>query len=139
MPRDFGRPIRRIVLHTTATPLKATVESILDYWKDVLGWRQVGYHYLIDYKGGRNILAKLSEVTNGVHGYNKDSVHISTIGGLYMDDRTPAQKAELIKLIKELRSDDILGNVPIVGHTDLNPKKACPRYDVKTWLKSVGL
>jgi N-acetyl-anhydromuramyl-L-alanine amidase AmpD len=146
--RDFGRPIQQIIIHCTATSQNATVEQIKTYWKNVLGWSQVGYHYIIGINGERHILAHLSQVTNGVRGYNWNSVHISYIGGKGgVDDRTEAQKQEMLNLIKELRSDSILGAVPVFGHRDLSPDangdgiinkhdwiKLCPSFDVKSWL-----
>lgn len=92
MPRDFGRPINRIVIHCTATSKDATVQAILDYWKNKLGWKNPGYHYIIGVHGERHILQHLSKTTNGVKGYNWDSVHISWIGGAERDDKpTDAQ------------------------------------------------
>lgn len=53
------------------------------------------------------------------------------------------------KLVRELRGDDILGDVPIVGHRDLSPDKdgdgvverhewlkRCPNFDVSSWVKT---
>lgn len=146
--RNFGRPIKRIILHATATTQNATVEAIKNYWKNVLGWNQVGYHYIIGVNGERHILAHLSQITNGVYGFNKTSVHIAYIGGRNGDDRTPAQKREMKKLIQELRSDKILGPVPVFGHRDMygdtngdglidsrDWKKQCPSFDVGQWLR----
>lgn len=153
MARDFNRPIQQIVLHATATSQSATVEAIKNYWKNVLGWKSVGYHYLIGVNGERNILAHLSQVVNGVRGYNWNSVHIAYIGGKGgVDDRTQPQKQEMLNLIKELRSDSILGRIPVLGHRDLSPDlngdgiitpneyiKLCPSFEVKDWLKEVGI
>lgn len=153
MPRDFGRPINRIVVHCTATSQAATVEQIKHYWKTKLNWENVGYHYIIGVNGERHILAHLSQVTNGVRGHNWDSCHISYIGGKNgVDDRTRAQKREMKRLIRELRSEAILGMVPVVGHRDLSPDrngdgvitqtewtKLCPSFDVRDWCLSVGI
>ncbi len=152
MARDFGRPINRIVIHCTATSQQATVEAIKNYWKKKLGWKSPGYHYIIGVKGERHILSHLSKVVNGVKGHNWDSVNISYIGGKHGDDRTDAQKEEMECLISELRSDNILGKVPIVGHRDMFPdingdgiidnrdwKKVCPSFEVKTWIKKAGI
>lgn len=150
--KDFGRPIVRIVLHCTASSLSATPEAILHYWRTALGWRNPGYHYLIDSQGRRHIIAHLSQTVNGVRGHNWNSCHVATIGGKHKDDRTNAQKAELVRLINELRGDDILGPVPVVGHRDLSPDldgngiitpdewvKKCPHYNVEDWLRGVGI
>lgn len=148
---DFGRPIKRIVLHCTASSLSATKQQILDYWRNELGWRYPGYHYLIDQYGNRHILSHLSKPTNGVKGYNWNSVHISYIGGKGgIDNRTDAQKREMENLLLELCSDKILGPKQILGHRDLSPDrdgdgiiephewtKLCPSFDVAEWLEEI--
>lgn len=168
MARNFGRPIVRIVIHCTASSQNATVDDILTFWKTPkgpkdceyipnvqggMGWRNPGYHYLIGVNGERHILSHLSKPTNGVRGYNWNSCHVSYIGGAKgKDNRTLAQRKQLEALIKELRSDAILGNVPVVGHRDLSPDlnkdgvitpnewtKLCPSFDVSKWLKEVNI
>jgi len=100
------RKITRIVLHSTSGWGNQTTKSIKDYWRNTLGWKQVGYHKLINLDGSIEDLAPLSVVTNGVAGYNSDSVHICYKGGLldvkvdrngkktyvYGDTRSDAQK-----------------------------------------------
>lgn len=149
--KDFGRRIDRIVLHCTASRRDATVDEILHYWKAIKRWRNPGYHYLIDEMGRRHILQHLSKPTNGVKGFNWNSVHISYIGGRQgIDDRTSAQKVQMEKLLLELCSDSILGPVPIMGHRDLSPDidgngiitpdewtKLCPSFDVAEWLQGI--
>lgn len=154
MARDFGRRIDNIILHCTATTQQATVEQILNYWKNTLGWKSPGYHYMIDPLGKTTVIAELSEITNGVRGYNWNSVHIAYIGGKDgKDDRTAAQKKEMERIIRNLLSDDYLGpNTNIFGHRDLSPDlnndgiispnewtKLCPGFDVKTWLKEIKI
>jgi N-acetylmuramoyl-L-alanine amidase len=151
MPINFGRPINRIVVHCTATSQSATVDGILNYWKNTLGWKNPGYHYIIGINGERNIISNLRLPTNGVRGYNWDSVHISYIGGRYGDDRTIQQKAELENLLLELVHPNLLGILPIVGHRDLSPDKngdgiitsnewvkLCPSFDVTKWLNDIN-
>jgi N-acetylmuramoyl-L-alanine amidase len=150
---EFGRPIHNIVLHCTATSQNATPEQIVNYWRNVLKWKQVGYHYMIDPQGRRHILAPIREVTNGVKGYNWNSIHISYIGGKDGDDRTDAQKKEMEALIKELIGPTVLNYRPnIIGHRDLSPDlnnngiiephewvKLCPQFNVVDWLKEINL
>jgi len=171
--RDFGRPIQQIIIHCTATSQQATVDAISRFFytpkvNAVTGERSPyipnvqggagfksaeGYHYIIGVNGERHIRHHLSEVTNGVRGYNWNSVHIAFIGGRGgVDDRTPAQKREMKKLIQELRSDAILGPIPVYGHRDMSPDrdgngiitpdefiKKCPSFSVSDWLKEIGL
>lgn len=137
------RKINYIVLHCTATQSFATVEAIQNYWKNNLGWKMPGYHYIISANGGVKRLATEDQVTNGVAGYNANSIHISYIGGIDkagnpQDTRTPEQKDAQIKLLKTLRAKYPMAIIQ--GHRDFpGVKKACPSFDVKSWLKEVGL
>jgi len=133
------RKINFIVLHCTATQPTATVKAILGYWKNVLKWKNVGYHKLIQADGTVNTLASYEQVTNGVAGYNSQSIHISYIGGIDkqgkpFDSRTPQQKESLLKLVKEAK--ELYPNAKVLGHKDF-PKvnKACPSFSVEDFLK----
>jgi N-acetylmuramoyl-L-alanine amidase len=131
------RRISNIVVHCSATPLNTTIESIRRYWRNNLGWRNVGYHIIIKADGTWERLADDSQVTNGVAGHNSNSIHICTIGGRTRDDRTEAQKQALLVLLREYRNK--YPNARILGHRDFpRVAKACPQYDVEEWLKSVG-
>ena len=122
------RTIKYIVVHCTATPQTTTVESIKNHWKNVLGWKTVGYHFMIKPDGEIVNLADINEVTNGVKGYNKESIHISYIGGAKKDDRTKEQKKSLLTVIQLLRNT--YPTAKILGHCDFpNVKKACPNFN----------
>ena len=136
------RNIKYIVIHCTASQPNATKQSILNYWKNFLKWSTVGYHRLIDANGIIHQLAKYDQVTNGVKGYNSESIHFSYIGGIDekgkpKDTRTPKQKESLLYLIKEARK--LYPNAIIQGHRDFGAKKACPSFDVKEWLKEENI
>ncbi|UYZ60135.1 N-acetylmuramoyl-L-alanine amidase [Hymenobacter latericus] len=135
------RRIDYIVVHTTATPQTATVESITRYWREVKGWRTVGYHKVVPPNGATVRLAPDSAVTNGVAGHNSNSLHVSYIGGVdakgrALDNRTPQQKAELERIITAWLA--LYPNAKVVGHRDFpGVKKACPSFDVAAWWASV--
>ena len=130
------RQINWIVIHCTATQPETRPESIVNHWKNTLGWRDPGYHILIEADGTIHILADFSKVTNGVRGRNQNSIHISYIGGIDregfpFDTRTPAQKAKLLEwVLKALEWVKLhQDTVPdIVGHHDLYAGKACPSF-----------
>jgi N-acetylmuramoyl-L-alanine amidase len=125
------RKIDYIVIHCTATPRNTKVSSILNYWKNNLKWKNVGYHFLIEENGNINRLVSLDKVTNGVKGFNSVSIHISYIGGQFEDDRTEAQKGSILLCIKE-SLDYIKKKVVIQGHRDFpNVAKSCPQFDAK--------
>lgn len=124
------RLIKYIVVHCTATDQDATVEAIQKYWKNNRGWKNPGYHYIFDKNGNMTQLQDESKPTNGVRGYNSNSIHLSYIGGKDEDDRTPMQKAMMLDLIKGLRAK--YPDAIIQGHRDFpNVAKACPQFDAK--------
>lgn len=135
------RAVNNIVLHCTATEQTATVEAIERYWKHNLGWRNPGYHYLIEASGKVHALLPESQVANGVAGHNHDSIHVSYIGGidergLAKDNRTLDQKAAMAALVVCLKNRYPAAR--ILGHRDFpNVHKDCPSFNVKDWLKEV--
>ena len=137
------RKIDWIVIHCTATQPNATKQSILDYWKNILKWKSVGYHRLIDANGVIHELAKYEQVTNGVKGFNSNSIHFSYIGGVDekgkpKDTRTLKQKESLLYLIKQAKKQ--FPNAIVQGHKDFKGVvKACPSFDVKKWLKEENI
>jgi N-acetylmuramoyl-L-alanine amidase len=129
------RAIRFLVIHCTATRQDATIKAIQDYWKNTLGWKNPGYHIIIDAAGIPHRLATDSQVCNGVSGHNSNSVHVSYIGGVdasgkAIDNRTPQQKQTLLNLLKEWRK--LYPNAVIQGHRDFaGVRKDCPSFNAK--------
>lgn len=135
------RKIEKIVIHTTATPQTTTVESIRRYWRDVLKWKQVGYHVIVLASGGIVRLAGDDVITNGVAGHNSTALHVSYIGGIDAegkpkDTRTEAQKEAIEKQVKAWL--ELYPNAVVCGHNQLG-LKACPSFDVRPWLKEIGI
>jgi len=133
------RIITHIVIHCTATPPTTTIASMKRYWKEVRGWGDTpGYHYIIERDG--NIVQLLDEKvnSNGVYLHNSSCINIAYIGGVDkdnkpIDNRTDAQKHAMFDKIVEL-TEKYKGAKPC-GHRDFpDVKKACPSFDVKTWL-----
>ena len=129
------RKIKKIVIHCTGTQADTTIEAIKNYWKNELKWKNAGYHYIIDKFGNITQLADNDQITNGAAGYNKESIHIAYIGGLYrkneyIDTRTLLQRYNLTKIIEHLLLK--YPNCKVLGHNQLpNVKKACPCFDAR--------
>ncbi|MCC9071221.1 N-acetylmuramoyl-L-alanine amidase [Flavobacterium sp. F-65] len=129
------RQIKYLAVHCTATSQNTSISSIQNYWKNQLGWRMPGYHFIIKPDGEVVSLLPIEQVSNGVKGFNHESINISYVGGIDekvipKDNRTLAQKASLLKLLKELRQK--FPKAIIQGHRDFpNVKKACPSFDAK--------
>jgi N-acetylmuramoyl-L-alanine amidase len=128
------RRIDWLVVHCTATPQTTTVASIQRYWRENLKWKSPGYHYLIEANGTVHNLQPITLPSNGVAGFNANSIHISYIGGVNgqkaVDNRTDAQKREILRLLTELKRQ--FPTAKIQGHRDFpNVRKACPSFDAK--------
>jgi N-acetylmuramoyl-L-alanine amidase len=137
------RDIKYIAIHCTATSIDTKPKSILNYWKNALGWSMPGYHYLIDYNGVVHKLAEESQVCNGVKGFNSVSIHVSYIGGVDAqghpkDTRSDGQKKAMREIVADLHAR--YPKAKIQGHKDFpNVLKACPSFNVAAWLKEVNL
>ncbi len=134
------REIKYIVIHCTASQPNTKKEAIINYWKNTLKWKTVGYHRLIDANGVVHELAKYEQVTNGVKGYNSESIHFSYIGGIDeagrpKDTRTIKQKESLLYLIKQAKKQ--FSNAIVQGHKDFGVNKACPSFDAKSEYKDI--
>lgn len=146
------RAIKYIVIHCTATHPDTKVPAIIRFWKEKLGWKNPGYHYVIEASGRLHNLQPEEYPTNGVRGHNRNSLHISYIGGIdehgkAKDTRTLAQQSTMIHLLQDLKRK--YPHAEILGHRDLSPDKnndgiidphewvkECPSFDVKKWLSA---
>ena len=129
------RRIDYIVVHCTATPQTTTIASIIRYWQDVLKWKSPGYHYIVSPLGNLTQLQSDDRLANGVKGHNANSIHISYIGGVDvnnrpLDNRTEAQKVTLAATIERLKRK--YPTAKVMGHRDFpGVRKACPSFDAK--------
>lgn len=134
------RSINMIVVHCSAT-IEGKDYSVAEIrrWHLKRGFSDIGYHYLIGIDGkvheGRNVNI------SGAHtaGYNAHSIGVCYVGGLDKDSkakdtRTPAQKASLLRLLKDLKK--IYPKASIHGHREF-ANKACPCFDAKSEYKSL--
>jgi N-acetylmuramoyl-L-alanine amidase len=137
------RAIKYIAIHCTASQPTATVQAILRYWKDHLGWKNPGYHLLIEPNGTIHRLLPFNEIANGVRGFNQVTIHISYIGGITkqgrpLDNRTEAQKKAILDCIHEVIEWSDNKELIIQGHRDFpNQNKACPCFDAKAEYRGI--
>ncbi len=129
------RTINYIAVHCTATQPDAKVENIQRYWRDNLGWKSPGYHFIIKADGTIVQLLPIDQVSNGVAGWNSQIINVCYIGGIDKDGkpkdtRTDAQKVALLCKLRELKQQ--FPKAKIQGHRDFpGVKKACPSFDAK--------
>lgn len=135
------RGINYIAVHCSATQPNAKVSAIQKYWRENLGWKSPGYHVIVEADGNAVELLPIDQVSNGVAGYNSQTINICYIGGIDAngkptDTRTCAQKLTLLRYLTAWRKK--FPNAKVQGHKDF-PKvsKACPSFDAKTEYKDV--
>ncbi|WP_300978528.1 N-acetylmuramoyl-L-alanine amidase [Flavobacterium sp.] len=152
-----AKGIKYIAIHCSAG--FGTLDSIRAFWKSK-GWRSPGYHILIDTDGTIHYLLDFSKTSNGVLGFNLETINICYKGGVEnigtlrepiwkaKDTRTEAQKAALETCIEEakkwLQKNKNTNKIIIQGHRDFSPDKnkngiieswerikECPSFDAK--------
>lgn len=153
----MSKLMQYLVIHCTATPEGREVSAAeIRRWHTApvsqggRGWKQVGYTDIVHLDGRVERLVDNNEdaqvdaweVTNGAAGYNSVSRHIVYVGGCDKagrpkDTRTEAQREALKRYVEDFHAR--FPQVKIVGHHELNPGKACPSFDVPTWLRSIGI
>ena len=125
------RKITLIVIHCSAVrPDQTSSAAQIDTWHRQRGFHLgIGYHYVVRRNG--EIEAGRPEYMVGAHclNHNSHSIGVCYEGGYDArgqpaDTRTEAQKASLRRLLETLHKD--YPEAIIVGHHDLDPKKACP-------------
>lgn len=135
-----ARRINKIILHCSATP-EGEDFSVEQIRKIHLkrGFTDIGYHWYIGRDG--TIYKGRDESKVGAHctGQNAHSIGVCYCGGCPprsvkdwehkgKDTRTPAQRAAIIQLCKELKSR--YPSATIHGHNEF-ANKACPSFIVK--------
>ena len=147
--------INAIVIHCSATRAGMDVRAAdIDKWHKERGFKEIGYHYVIDLDGSVEFGRALpkdgahcnTSVTSGVN-YNKHSIGICYVGGLDengepADTRTDEQKTAMHELV--LRLMEKYPIVEVIGHRDASPDlngdgqitknewiKMCPCFDVR--------
>ncbi|MCH5318631.1 MAG: N-acetylmuramoyl-L-alanine amidase [Paramuribaculum sp.] len=128
------RKIDEIIVHCTATPRgRETTVADIDLWHRARGWKGIGYHWVVYLDG--SIHAGRPEEKQGAHcsGHNGRSIGVVYVGGIEKDGRasdtrTEAQKAALIRLLRELK--ERYPGAKIHGHREF-AAKACPCFDAK--------
>lgn len=135
-----------IAVHCSATRPSMDVGVVeIRKWHRAQGWEDIGYHWVIRRNGKLEKGRAENLVGSHVKGYNATSIGVCLVGGVAQDDFTkpennftPAQFATLRELLANLKGRFL--QAVIQGHRDF-PKvaKDCPSFDVRKWLKSVGL
>lgn len=135
------RNISLIIIHCSAVrPGQKSSAAQIDIWHRRLGWKGIGYHYVVRRNG--DIETGRPEQVAGAHcaGHNRHSIGVCYEGGLDTngrpcDTRTEAQRTSLLRLLKALRWR--YPHALILGHHQLCRAKACPCFDAAREYKDI--
>lgn len=135
------RNITEIIVHCSATAEgKDFTTAQIKQWHLARGFSDIGYHWVI-YRDG-SVHPGRDESKIGAHctGHNSYSIGVCYIGGCAIDGITPkdtrteAQKATLIKLLKELKAK--YPKAKIYPHYKF-AAKACPCFNAEEEYKNL--
>lgn len=133
-------PIRKIVVHCSATPNGKPFTAIdIDRWHQERGFKRnpnavrhfnsdlahIGYHFVIELDGSVKQGRQVGEIGAHVRGHNRNSVGICLIGGVGEGDErdharfTSAQWHALHILLRQLEAK--YPHAKVYGHRDLSP------------------
>lgn len=142
------RKIDYLVIHTTASPLSWTWETVRRYFLQILRHRVEGYHVVIEPNGLVKRLVDNERIANGIRPFksndidisNNNSVHIAWIGGIDsrgngVDNRTALQSANLLDVIRWYVR--VYPDIKVLGHNQV-ANKFCPCFSVPRFLRSFG-
>lgn len=134
------RTITEIIVHCTATKegVATTTEQIKHYHM-THGWTDIAYNYVIELDGSIHNGRDVNKVGGHTTNHNAHSIGVVYVGGLdkngkAKDTRTDAQKASLLKLLKQLKA--MYPKAVIYGHRNF-ANKACPSFDAKNEYKAI--
>jgi len=127
-------PIRRLIVHHSASPLSTTIEDIRRWHVDENGWEDVGYHHVISSLGlvykGRDMAYQ------GAHarGSNADSIGVCLVGN-NMESQNRWTREQVGALQKMWHSFRLLWDgIEVYGHRDVSTGTECPGLDVRALL-----
>ena len=131
------RTITLIIIHCSATPEGRSL-SFEECRRDHImprHFRDIGYHFYITRDGTVHDGRPIEKVGAHCEGHNSHSIGICYEGGLDAngkpaDTRTEAQRKALKSLVERMHR--LFPKALIVGHHDLNPRKACPCFKVNS-------
>jgi hypothetical protein len=141
------RKIDEVVVHCAATrPEWWSDRSVEEKAREVRQWhldrgfKDIGYHWLIDRDG--TVVKGREESAIGAHvkGRNSNSIGICLFGGhgsskddTFDENFTPEQDTALRQLIAEIEQRHTIEKVS--GHNEY-ANKACPGFNVSSWLNA---
>ena len=135
------RKIDTIIIHCSAVrPYQTSSAAEIDRWHKEMGWKSIGYHFVIRRDGSVEAGRPVREIGAHCKGHNAHSIGVCYEGGLNFsgepaDTRTQEQKSSLTLLLHGLKQT--YPKAQIYGHKDFNSHKACPCFDAHSEYSSL--
>ncbi len=139
-------PITEIILHCADTrpdwmtgyAIAEKVAEIRRWHVQQRGWRDIGYHWIVDRDGVVAPGRRETEIGAHFEGHNRGTLGICLLGGFgasaddpFAKNFTQAQANATKRLIAEIKRRTAIQLVS--GHNDY-ATKACPGFRVKLWV-----
>ena len=128
------RKITKIILHCSATREGQDIRAadIRRWHVEGNGWKDIGYHFVIDLDGRIELGRPIAEVGAHCSGHNTESIGVCYIGGLDRngkpaDTRTDKQMESLCLLLHVLHRT--FPDATLHGHNEF-ANKSCPCFDI---------
>lgn len=119
-------------------PTREKVAEVRRWHISDRGWKDIGYHFLIDRNGTVALGRPIDQVGAHTQGHNTGTIGVSLFGGFgsaatdkFSDNFTQEQDKALRGVIKELST---LYKITTVSGHNQYAAKACPGFNVPTWL-----
>jgi hypothetical protein len=134
--------ITHLTIHHTVSPPDRSIASIASFHVNSRDWPGIGYHYVLDDKGG--IFETNYLTTKSYHAGSYDapgdenlySVGIS-LQGDFTDEPPPQIQQDAARWLVEVLQD-ALGELDILGHREMpGASTACPGATYKEWLEEI--
>lgn len=140
-------PVNEIIVHCSATGpawmqgarTSAKVAEIRRWHTQQNGWKDIGYHWIIDRDGTVQPGRKETEIGAHVAGRNSGTIGICLIGGgssketdRFEQHFTRQQDEAIRRLIEQIKGRTRIQKIS--GHNEY-AAKACPGFNVSKWLK----
>ena len=142
-PLQMGEFMIEVILHHSLTKDSGTksFDAIKKYHKEVYGWSDIGYHYIIELYGDSYITFKgRAEATVGAHtqGHNTGTIGICLVGNFDETKPSADMLKELYRLLDDIASR--YGGIKVSGHNEYStktcPGKLFPLKQIKELYKS---
>jgi N-acetylmuramoyl-L-alanine amidase len=109
---------RRVVYQST--------QAIREYHEKHNGWRDIGYHWVIEEDGSLHMGRPEDQVGAHVGGFNEHSIGICVTGHGDFAAFKPIQIAELVRLCARKCQDYHLSGIRVIGHREAPDHGAPP-------------